>query len=161
MGTPPITPAPPMPNPPVQVPPQHRGWWSRNWKWFVPVGCLTVIALFAAFVAGIILIAAGAMKSSDAYKLAMDKAQRDARVTQRLGTPIESGFFVSGSVNVEGTSGKADITIPISGPKGKATIYVDATKFASEWKFNRLEVGFEGDPQRIDLLSPPEPPPGH
>jgi hypothetical protein len=157
MGTPPaILP----PSSPTQVPPQHPGWWSRNWKWFAPVGCLTVIALFAALVAILVFVVMGAMKSTDAYKLALDKAQKDARVQQRLGTPIEAGWFASGSVNVSGSSGKADLTIPISGPKGKATIYVDATKFASEWKFNKLEVGFEGDPEHLDLLAPP-PPPDH
>ena len=159
MGTPPLTPN--LSSPPMQVPPQHPGWWTRNWKWFVPVGCLTLIALFAVFIVGIVLVAVGAMKSSDAYKLALDKAQHDPRVIERLGTPIEAGMFASGSVNVAGSSGKADLTIPIHGPKGKADIYVDATKFAGEWKFNRLEVGFEGDPQRVDLLTPPEPPAEH
>ena len=148
MGTPPITPAPPFDNAP------RPGWWARNWKWFVPVGCLTIVAVFAAFVGAIVVLVAGSMKSSDAYKLAMQKAQNDPRVVQRLGTPIESGMFVGGSINVAGSSGKADLTIPISGPKGKGTIYLDATKFAGEWKFNRLEVGFEGDPNRIDLLEP-------
>jgi len=142
------------------MPPPPPNWWTRNWKWFVPVGCLTVIALFAAFVACLVLIVAGAMKSSDAYKLALDKAQKDVRVQQRLGTLIEQGMFVSGSTNVSGSAGKADITIPISGPKGQGTIYVDATKFAGEWKFNRLEVGFDGDPQHVDLLVPPSEPPG-
>jgi hypothetical protein len=23
---------------------QERNWWDRNWKWFVPVSCLGVIA---------------------------------------------------------------------------------------------------------------------
>ena len=158
MGTPPaILP----PSSPAQIPPQRPGWWARNWKWFVPVGCLTVIALFAAFMAGIVLLVTGSMKSSDAYKLALDKAQKDVRVQQRLGTPIESGIFVSGGINVEGSSGKADLTIPISGPKGKGTIYVDATKFAGEWKFNRLEVGFGDDPERVDLLTPAAAEPSH
>ena len=147
MGTPPRTPAPSI----QKAPP---GWWSRNWKWFVPVGCLTLIVLFAAFVGGIIFVATSAMKSSDAYKLAMAKAQSNPLVQQKLGTPIEAGMFVSGSVNVEGTSGKADITIPISGPKGKGSIYVDATKFAGEWKFNRLEVEIDGETDHIDLLQP-------
>jgi cytochrome oxidase complex assembly protein 1 len=148
MGIPPSTPVP------MHVAPAPPNWWSRNWKWFVPVGCLTLIVLFAAFVGGIVFTVAGAMKSSDAYKLAMAKAQSNPLVQQRLGTPIAAGMFVSGSVNVAGTSGKADITIPISGPKGKGTIYVDATKFAGEWKFNRLEVGIDGEEQRIDLLQP-------
>ena len=70
-----------------QSPAQAGGWWSRNWKWFAPVGCLTVIALFAAFVAILVFVVMGAIKSTDAYKLALDKAQKDARVQQRLGTP--------------------------------------------------------------------------
>jgi hypothetical protein len=123
-----------------------------------------MIALFAAFVAFIALVVMGSIKSSDAYKFALAKAQNDPRVQQRLGTPIEAGMFASGSINVSGSSGKADLTIPISGPKGKGSIYADATKFAGEWKFNRLEVAFEGDPQRVDLLTPPPaaaPPPDH
>jgi hypothetical protein len=145
MGTPPITPAPPS---------AHPNWWSRNWKWFVPVGCLTLLAILVAFVGGIIFVVAGSMKSSDAYKLSLAKAQSNPLVQQKLGTPIVAGMFVSGSINVAGTSGKADLTIPISGPKGKGSIYVDATKFAGEWKFNRLEVGIDGETDRIDLLQP-------
>jgi len=150
MGTPPLTPA----ESPNAMPPPRPGWWSRNWKWFVPVGCLTMVAIGAGFVAVIVYAAAGMMKSSDAYKLALEKARSNVQVQQRLGTPIEPGFFVSGSVNVAGSSGKADLTIPIKGPKGEGTIYVDATKFANEWKFNRLEVGFGDDPHRIDLQQP-------
>jgi hypothetical protein len=154
---------PPFVQPPPMQPPSPPGWWARNWKWFAPVGCLTLIALVAAFVACFILLVLGSMKSTDGYKLALQKAQNDPRVQQRLGTPIEDGLFVSGSVKVSGSSGKADLTIPISGPKGKGTIYVDATKFAGEWKFNRLEVGFDGggEPKTVDLLAPVEAPRDH
>ena len=31
---------PPMNYPPQPPQPPRRGWWSRNWKWAVPVGCL-------------------------------------------------------------------------------------------------------------------------
>jgi hypothetical protein len=135
-------------------PPPSPNWWSRNYKWFVPVGCLTLIALFAGFIALIAFAVMGSIKSSDAYKMAIEKAQQNPIVQQKLGTPLEGGMFVSGSINVSGTSGKADLTIPVTGPKGKGTIYVDATKFAGEWKFNRLEVGVDGETERIDLLPP-------
>ncbi len=151
MGTPPVTPAPYTMGPPQ---PPQAGWWNRNWKWFVPVGCLGVICIVAGFVALLVMVVMGSIKSSDAYKLALAKAQANPIVQQKLGTPIQASTFVGGSINVSGTSGKADLTIPISGPKGKGAIYVDATKFANEWKFNRLEVGFEGDEQRVDLLQP-------
>jgi len=48
---------------------------------------------------------------------------------------ITDGFFVLGKTNVSGTSGHADLTIPISGPKGKGTIYLVASKFAMSGRF--------------------------
>ena len=35
---------PPPPPPPPQQPPR-RSWWSRNWKWALPVGCLLPVLL--------------------------------------------------------------------------------------------------------------------
>ena len=83
-----------------------------------------------AFVAVIVIVVFGAMKSSDAYKLAVARAKADPRVTAALGTPISEGMFLSGNTNVNGATGEANLAIPISGPKGKATIYAEATKSA-------------------------------
>ena len=47
---------------------QRPGWWSRNWKWFVPLGCLSMIGLVVVFVAAIVVIVFGALKSTDVYK---------------------------------------------------------------------------------------------
>lgn len=151
MGTPPITPQAPIPGPP----PPARGWWSCNWKWFVPVGCFTFILLFGLFIVSVLALAMGSMKSSDVYRMAMEKAQANPIVASRMGTPLESGFFLSGSINVAGASGKAELTIPVTGPKGKGTIYLEATKFAGEWQFGRLEMGFADGGQRLDLLAEP------
>jgi hypothetical protein len=105
----------------------------------------------ASFVFIIISIVFGAMKSSDAYKIALAKAQADPQVVNALGSPIKGGFFVSGNTNVSGSSGHADLTVPISGPNGKGTIYFVASKFGGEWTFSKLvvEVGKTGE--RIDL----------
>lgn len=151
MGTPPITPPPPIT---PGAAPAPRGWWSRNWKWFVPVGCLTLLLLIFLFIGAIMMMVFGAMKSSDVYAQALDRARNHPQVQEALGTPIEDGMFVTGSVNVSGTSGKADLTIPIKGPKGEGAIYLDAVKFAGEWEYRRLEVGVEGQPRRINLLPP-------
>ena len=138
-------------DPYLNTPPQRTNWWGRNWRWFVPTGCLGILLLAASFVFVIISIVFGAMKSSDAYKIALAKAQADPRVVNALGFPIKDGFFVSGKTNVSGSSGHADLTVPISGPKGKGTIYFVASKFAGEWTFSKLvvEVGKTGE--RIDL----------
>jgi hypothetical protein len=95
------------------------------------------------------------MKSSDAYKSALARAKADPRVVNALGSPITDGFFVSGNTNVSGSSGSADMTIPISGPKGKGTIYFVASKFMGKWTFSKMVVEIAQTGQRIDLVEDP------
>ena len=133
--------------------PAQPNWWSRNWKWFVPAGCLTLILLFCLFIGLIISVAMGAMKSSDAYKQAVARARANPTVVEKLGTPIAEGYFVSGNVNVQNDTGNADLQIPISGPKGKAVIHAVAVKSAGQWEYSRLTVAIEGQPE-LDLLGP-------
>lgn len=114
-----------------------------------------MVLLVAGFVVVVASIVFGAMKSSDAYKTALARAKADPRVVAALGSPIKDAFFVSGNTNVSGTSGHADMTIPISGPKGKGTIYFVASKFAGEWTFSKLIVEIEKTGERIDLVQDP------
>jgi hypothetical protein len=138
--------------PPAGMPGQRTSWWSRNWKWFVPAGCLTIIFLFIAFVGGIVMIVFGSMKQADVYKEAVARAQSDPAVVQKLGSPIEPGIFLSGNIYVNGPSGHAKIAIPIHGPKAKGTIYVEATKSAGSWNYRLMQVAVDGEDTRIDLL---------
>lgn len=131
---------------------QNQNWWGRNWKWFVPVGCLGSIALFVGFIVLIMGLVFGMMKSSEAYKGAMAEAKAHPAVQQALGTPIEAGLFVTGNINISGSSGQADLAIPVSGPDGKATIYAVAVKSSGQWTFSDLVVEMKDTKQRIDLL---------
>src|SRR5687768_1702369 len=99
-----------------QFPQPPPNWWQRNWKWFVPVGCVTILVLFAAFAAVLVFGISAALKSSDAYQIAVAKAKAEPRVMAALGTPIKEGMFMSGSTKVSGGSGEADLSIPLSGP---------------------------------------------
>ncbi len=136
---------------PVQPPPQD-GWFARNWKWAVPVVLLGIFLLACAFVVGVVALVFGGIKSSDAYKQALEKARISPEVVSILGSPIEDAWYVTGSMNVSGPSGNADLAIPIHGPKGTGTVYVVAKKSAGVWQFTTLEVGIGGRPDRIDLL---------
>ncbi len=138
-------------------PAPQPNWWERNWKWFVPTGCLTLVLLFVLFVGALVSLAMGAMKSSDVYRQAVAKARTNPTVVEKLGTPVAEGYFVSGNINVQNDSGNADLQIPISGPKGKAVIHAVATKSAGKWEYSRLTVSIEGQPA-VDLLeSEPSP----
>lgn len=138
--TPPIPPKPP------------SNWWTRNWKWFVPAGCITMAALVAAFVGLIVVIVFSAMKSSDVYRESLVRAKASPAVVEALGSPIKDGMFMSGSTNVNGASGEANLAIPISGPKGEGTLYVAATKSVGVWNYSNLVLEVKQTKRRIDLL---------
>jgi len=114
-----------------------------------------MLVLFAVFVGSIALIVFSAMKSNDVYKDALARAQAHPSVLEALGSPIKEGFLVSGNTNVNGASGEANLSIPISGPKGKGTIYVAANKSLGRWNYSGLIVEIAKTHQRIDLLQQP------
>lgn len=136
----------------------QRNYWGRNWKWLVPVGCLGTLILLVGFAGLVFLGVMGMVKSSDAYRQALSKARDSPAAVAVLGEPIGEGFFTTGSLNVTGPSGTAELAIPIFGPKGKGTIYVEARKSLGEWSFSKLVVETEADGKRIDLLNQPSTP---
>jgi hypothetical protein len=58
---------------------------------------------------------------------------------------------MSGQINVQNTTGDADINIPVSGPKGKGTIHAVAKKEGGSWRYSVLDVQVDGGPN-INLL---------
>ncbi|HUT60800.1 MAG TPA: cytochrome c oxidase assembly factor Coa1 family protein [Phycisphaerae bacterium] len=148
-GEPAGGPLPPLPERP------RKSWMGRNWPWLVPVGCLGSIAIVVVFIVSIVGLVFGMLKSNDAYKQGFAQASSHPVVIERLGEPIEAGWLVSGQINVSGGSGHANLSIPISGPKGGATVYVKATKSAGEWTLTCLVVKIDRTGERIELVTEP------
>jgi hypothetical protein len=103
------------------------------------------------------MIVFSAIKSAEPYKDALAKAKMNPEVIEALGSPIKEGFFVSGNTNVNGAAGEANLAIPISGPKGKGTIYAKAAKSLGRWNYSGLVLEIAKTHQRIDLLQRPAP----
>jgi hypothetical protein len=133
-----------------QVAVPRRSWLGRNWKWLL----LVVFLAFALLVVAVFLLIMGAMRSSDVAKEAVARAQGNRVVVQKLGTPIDEGWVIGGSINVAaGGTGDADLAVPVTGPKGKATLYVTARKSAGTWNYSQMQAAIEGTGERIDLLA--------
>ena len=94
------------------------------------------------------------MKQSDAYKIALARAQTNPALIEAIGSPISQTGIISGNSNVNGPIGEANLSIPLSGPKGKATLYVQAKKSADLWFFQTMVVKVEKTGERIDLNKP-------
>jgi hypothetical protein len=131
---------------------ENRNWFGRNWKWAAPTGCLVLVLLVGAFIASIFYFVFSMMKTSETYQHALQSARGDAEVVAALGEPITEGWFVSGNWEENGASGQANFAIPVSGPKGGGTVYVEARKSAGQWHYATMVVEVDGSGERIDLL---------
>ena len=141
-----------MPTPAATPDNKPKNWWQRNWKWALPSGCLTIIVLFAACITGFVFLMFSVMKSSDVYKEAMARVQASQAAMDALGSPIKAGMIISGSVNTTGPSGSAQLSIPLSGPKGSGTLYLEARKRMDVWEFSAFTLKVDETGKSIDLL---------
>lgn len=123
-----------------------------NRRRVIVLGCLGVTLALAALLVVVVGLLTGMMKTSWAYANGVEMARRNPALLEALGAPIETGFWVMGSVEITGPSGSADLAIPLRGPKGKATLYVVAEKRAGRWRFELLEAEVAGRTDRIDLM---------
>ena len=140
--------------------PAGPNWFARNWKWAVPLGLFALGLVFPVFVGSVFLLVETSFRRSEFYTGALARARANPQVSEKIGQPLQEGWLASGSMNTSGPSGDADLSIPISGPKGKGTLYLGAKKSAGLWKFETLQVEVEGETKRIDLLQPEESGPG-
>jgi len=69
-------------------------------------------------------------------------------------TKAQAKWLASGTWSVGKVSGNAEAAIPISGPRGKGTLFVVGTKNLGLWKLNTLQLAIDDDSKRIDLLAP-------
>lgn len=116
------------------------------------IGCSIIVVLGVACVAVLVLVVFGAIKHSDVYKGALNRVSSDPRVIAALGQPVEAGWYVTGNVNISNGKGNANITFPISGPKGKARVEVVASNDGSRWEYSTLTVTPANGPP-IDVLT--------
>jgi hypothetical protein len=130
----------------------QRSWGHRNWKWALPLGCVGLLGLLALAILGLFMVVFSLIKSSEIYQDALARAQQHPSVQQALGEPVEPAWLVMGNVSLEGSSGEADLTIPIEGPHGRARVYAIASKRAGRWTYSVLEVDLRDDSERINLL---------
>jgi hypothetical protein len=85
------------------------GWLRVHWKLVVTVWVgLSLAGAVAAFVL---------MTNSDAAKIAVSTAESNALLSEKLGIPMKTGWFISGKIEVNPAGGHAELAIPVSVPE--------------------------------------------
>lgn len=132
---------------------ERKNWFGRNWMWVVPTGgCLVIIVLLVVFAGSLFFGITTLMSDSTAYKDSMELVTSNEEVIQLLGEPIEPNGMSGGNINYSGGYGSAELTIPIKGPKGEATIRVEGGGVDDDWTYEVMEVYVDGSDEIIDLL---------
>src|SRR5450432_3964937 len=113
-----------MPNPPypLQPEPMRKSWLEQHPRSKIPLGCLTLLALVGMFVALLMTVITTSFRSSDVYKQAMAQAAANQQVRAQIGDPIKADWLISGELKVSSDSGSANVSIPISGSRGRGTL---------------------------------------
>lgn len=130
----------------------HKTWWQRNRKWFVPTGCLSLIALAVIFIVAIFFTVTTMMKKSTPYIESYEAATTNSYVIDRLGEPIEQNGMLQGNISITNNTGEATISIPLEGPKGTGTIYVSANKYNETWTYSKMSIYIDSTQETINLL---------
>src|SRR5262249_1459291 len=136
--------AAPMPPPPAKS--------SSRIVWIIVGAVLGIGLLIVLFVVGIMTAIFGAMKSNEPYRHSVDVAVHDPLGIRALGAPIVPGWLPSGSINVNGDSGEADLSIPLRGSEHRGKLYVTARRAEGVWSYQSMAVRIEGTDERINLL---------
>lgn len=134
------------------------GWWSRNWKWVVPSGCLGLLLSCGCLGAIFFGLVTQTLRGSGVYVEAVTQAQQSPEVRQALGEPVKAGMMLQGSISTSNERGSANFSVPLNGPKAEGTLYVEAYKNRDKWTFTTLTVEVPGHPDINLLGGAPAPP---
>jgi Cytochrome oxidase complex assembly protein 1 len=137
---------------PLSYSPATKSWLDRNAGWKILLGCVLLIAVIVAFCAILFAVIQAFFHNSVVYQEALARAERSPQVASRIGVPLRPGRVLEGRINVSGSNGTARMAIPVTGSRGKATIYLDARKASGAWQFLTLQIQFEGQPDCLNLL---------
>ncbi|NNE97691.1 MAG: hypothetical protein HKN25_01590 [Pyrinomonadaceae bacterium] len=124
---------------------------KRSRKWII------AIIIFAVFVpivmtVGIFALVFGGLyfgsKSTEEFKCAMAEINKNKEATELLGKPIEDGYLVMPNIQVSGPMRRVNFSVPVSGPKGSATLQVISYRDGFNSNF-QMSLRGEGEMNRL------------
>jgi len=118
---------------------RERGWFRRNWRWFVPTMVLTVLVVGGAALYWALFIR---IYSLEVCQSAMQTICADKELQEALGQPIETVKWPSRSAapSARIEESEADVLWSIEGPKGRAKVHAFARRMMGKWETTVLDV---------------------
>lgn len=123
---------------------------QRKWAIAGFIVWAALIALFATLFYGITT----GLKSSEPYRLTLEAVRANEAATEALGAPLEEGFMPSGGISIGADgSGRAALSIAISGSKASGRAVSQAERVNGEWDLRLVFVTIEGNDVPIVIVN--------
>lgn len=117
------------------------------------LGVLSALAGFALFISLLLTFIEYKIRSSPVYQTSMARACNSSCVIEAVGQPVRAGWFNTGTITLNSDGrGRAELRIPITGPKGRGILRVDAMRVSGKWRFRTLQFIAAGKNSAVDLL---------
>lgn len=123
---------------PLVSSPIQRSWIERHPRWKIPLGAVLILLFGVVCSVPGLFIAQRTIQHSGAYVEALVMAQAEPEVTNLLGDGWKPGLWTWGHFKSGTSSGYADLSIPVSGPRRSGTIEVVARKNDDQWFLRRV-----------------------
>jgi hypothetical protein len=144
---------------------KKKGWFGRNWFWFIPLVVLLPILCCCGGGAWLVSFGVGEIMDAGAYKDTLAELEQNAEVQQAIGTPIDSpeGFMDlvameenGGTINLNGSGSGLDFDarVPVSGPNGSGMLVIEAQSNdgGNSWTYTKRELEVDGTGEVINLI---------
>ena len=133
-----------------------KRWFFGNSKWMIPlIGIIAlIIVIFSSPVGSEIKGIAAVYTESSVYKNALDKANINEEVIEKLGVLDEIDFLaiVEGSIKYSNNNNTIDASFRVKGTKGRGRIAISADRNNKEWIYRKIYIGIKKPKTTIIVL---------
>ncbi|MCF6347611.1 MAG: cytochrome c oxidase assembly factor 1 family protein [Flavobacteriaceae bacterium] len=132
-----------------------KPWLNRNWKWLIPLLVLfSGIALILALAGNGISSVVAVYSESEIYKDALEIANKNEEVKQKLGDlePIDFFAIAECVVKYSNNNNSVDISVRVKGSKGKGRIDISADRKEDKWEYQRIQIRIKKPKETIKIL---------
>ena len=100
----------------------------------------------------IVLLVFALLKRSEPARFALQRASTHPAAVARMGTPLQVGWVVTGSLRNSGSEGgTVRLSLPVRGPKGRGTITVRGVRVDGRWTYSVLRLVPDDGSAPVDL----------
>lgn len=88
----------------------------------------------------------------EAYELSLAAIRENRVIVEKIGEPMEPGWFVSGTVQTTNAEGKAKLEYSLTGPNSPAKVYVYASRKMGKWKLIQVIVTIKASGEQLQVI---------